>query len=47
MELLQSGETIAQRYPILNILGEGGSGITYLAQTPDGERVAIKALLLH
>ncbi|MBW4599776.1 MAG: ankyrin repeat domain-containing protein [Calothrix sp. FI2-JRJ7] len=47
MELLQTGEILVQRYRILDILGEGGSGITYLAQTLDGEKVAIKALSLH
>jgi len=44
----QSGEIIAQRYQILNTLGQGGVGITYEAQDlNNGERVALKALSLH
>ena len=49
MELLHElGETIAQRYRILGILGEGGSGTTYRAQDlQTGQLVALKALSLH
>ncbi|MEM7714471.1 MAG: ankyrin repeat domain-containing protein [Cyanobacteria bacterium P01_A01_bin.68] len=39
---------IAQRYEIIKILGEGGSGITYLASDLQNDRaVALKALSLH
>lgn len=49
MELLhQSGEIIAERYQILNNIGQGGAGITYEAQDlQSGERVALKALSLR
>ncbi len=49
MELLHSsGETIAQRYRILDILGQGGSGTTYLAEDIHcSEQVALKALSLR
>jgi serine/threonine protein kinase len=49
MEALhQSGDIIAQRYRILNTLGQGGNGITYEAKNlKTGERVALKALSLH
>ncbi|MEM9923682.1 MAG: ankyrin repeat domain-containing protein [Cyanobacteria bacterium P01_D01_bin.50] len=39
---------IAQRYEIINTLGEGGSGITYLASDlQNNQTVALKALSLH
>lgn len=45
--LHQFGETIAQQYRILGILGEGGSGTTYRAEDlQTGELVALKALSL-
>jgi ankyrin repeat protein len=49
MEVLhQSGDIIAQRYRILNTLGQGGSGTTYQVQSLEsGEKVALKALSLH
>ena len=49
MELLhQSGEIIAEKYRILDILGQGASGTTYLAQDlKSGKRVALKALSLR
>jgi hypothetical protein len=49
MQLLhQSGEIIAQRYRILDILGQGGVGTTYEAEDlQSNERVALKALSLR
>jgi serine/threonine protein kinase len=49
MELLHSpGETVAQRYRIVDTLGQGGSGTTYLAQDlQSGQPVALKALSLR
>ncbi|MEO1376375.1 MAG: ankyrin repeat domain-containing protein [Cyanobacteria bacterium J06635_10] len=39
---------IAQRYEIISTLGEGGSGITYLAKDlQNNQTVALKALSLH
>ncbi|MEO0843838.1 MAG: hypothetical protein AAF063_33850 [Cyanobacteria bacterium J06643_5] len=50
--LHQPNNIIANKYQIINILGEGGSGITYLAQYLQNNRqnnknVALKALSLH
>ena len=49
MKLLHSlGEIIAQRYRLLSILGEGGSGTTYLAEDlQNSEQVALKVLSLR
>ena len=49
MNLLhQSGEIIAQTYRIIRILGQGGIGITYEAQTiKTHQQVALKALSLR
>jgi len=46
--LHQPNNIIAQRYQIINTLGEGGSGITYLAKDlQNNKNVALKALSLH
>ncbi|MEM6401556.1 MAG: serine/threonine-protein kinase, partial [Cyanobacteria bacterium P01_D01_bin.116] len=46
--LHQPNNIIAQKYQIINTLGEGGSGITYLAQDlQNNKTVALKALSLH
>lgn len=49
MELLhQSGEIVAQRYRILDILGQGGIGTTYKAEDlQSGHQLALKALSLR
>ncbi len=50
MELLlhQSGEQVAQRYEILDVLGQGGSGITYRAKDQlTNQHVALKVLTLR
>lgn len=49
MELLhKSGEIVAQRYRIVNTLGQGGSGTTYKAEDlQSGQRVALKVLSLR
>lgn len=49
MELInRSGEIIAQRYQILNTLGQGGIGITYEAlDLQENRRVALKELSLR
>lgn len=49
MELIhQSGEIIAEKYRILDILGQGSSGTTYQAENlHNGELVAIKVLSLN
>jgi len=50
MELLlhQSGEQAAQRYEILDVLGQGGSGITYRAKDRlTDQQVALKVLKLR
>ena len=44
----QPNNIIAEKYKIINTLGEGGSGITYLAQDlHKNQIVALKALSLH
>lgn len=46
--LHRSGETVHQRYRLIKTLGEGGCGVTYLAQDlQTGESVALKALSLR
>ena len=46
-KLHESGETVAQRYRIINTLGKGGVGITFAAEDlQSGDRVALKALSL-
>jgi serine/threonine protein kinase len=46
--LHQSGEIIAQRYRIINILGQGGIGITYEAEDLNSsQRVALKTVSLR
>lgn len=48
MKLLhQAGDVINQKYRILDILGKGGIGITYLAQNLEScEKLALKCLSL-
>ncbi|MEC9440719.1 MAG: serine/threonine-protein kinase [Myxococcota bacterium] len=41
-----TGQRLQDRYTISRMLGEGGSGQSYLAQTDDGQQVAIKTLHL-
>ena len=46
--LYQLGDTIKERYQIVNVLGEGGTAITYEAEDTKNDRsVAIKVLSLH
>ena len=46
--LRKPNNIIAQKYQIIETLGEGGSGITYLAQDlQNSNNVALKALSLH
>ncbi|HEY9602635.1 MAG TPA: serine/threonine-protein kinase [Allocoleopsis sp.] len=49
MEMLhQPGDTIAQRYRILDILGQGGIGITYKAEDlKSSQKVALKVMSLR
>lgn len=45
--MLQSGDTVAARYHILRLLGQGGMGAVYLAEDyHSGTSVAIKVILL-
>jgi len=47
-QLHQPGDIIAERYRIIDILGQGGIGITYAAEDlKTGERVALKAVSLR
>lgn len=47
-ELHQPGDIIAERYRIIDTLGQGGNGITYKAEDlKSREQVALKALSLH
>lgn len=44
----QPGDIIAQRYQIVTILGQGGTGTTYAAQDQrNNQRVAIKEMSLR
>jgi len=44
----EQGEIIAQRYRIIDTLGQGGSGTTYQAEDlQTHQQVALKALSLH
>ena len=45
--LLDGDPTRVGRYRILRRLGEGGMGVVYLAETPLGERVAVKLIHRH
>ncbi len=49
MEILhKSGDTVSQKYRILEVLGEGGIGTTYLAEhLPSNRRVALKVLSIR
>lgn len=47
-QLHQAGDVVAERYRIVQILGQGGVGITYEAEDlREHQRVALKALSLH
>ena len=47
-QLHQRGDIIAQRYRILDMLGQGGVGTTYAAQEQkNGQKVALKAMSLR
>ncbi len=47
-ELHQPGDIIAERYRIIDTLGQGGNGITYKAEDcKSNEQVALKALSFH
>ena len=47
-ELHQPGDIIAERYRIIDTLGQGGNGITYKAEDlKSSEQVALKALSFH
>lgn len=39
------GVTLGGRYELKRVLGSGGMGAVYLAETPDGERFAVKVIL--
>lgn len=41
------GDMVAEKYQIIGILGQGGVATTYEAETPDRERVALKAMSLR
>ncbi|BAY86528.1 serine/threonine protein kinase [Calothrix parasitica NIES-267] len=48
MDLYKSGEVINQKYRILDILGKGGIGITYLAENLEtNKNLALKVLFLR
>ncbi|NJK70140.1 MAG: protein kinase [Oscillatoriales cyanobacterium RU_3_3] len=47
-EMHQPGDIIAEKYRIIDTLGQGGNGITYKAEDiKTGDRVALKALSFY
>jgi serine/threonine-protein kinase len=45
---LSAGRTIGEKYKILDVLGEGGTGVVYDAvREPEGDKVALKVMHAH